>query len=128
LSDEGDPLTADGGPGGQGGLEGVLLFHEEGDYRLGEPFFLGAKGRWTAPANGRLYLRCRDDWTRLADHSGGITVRLQLASDQDAEVPPPAPGETSPALPPPPRPNTDEESADAASGASASDVRNQDNR
>ena len=126
LSDTGDTLTADGGPGGQGGLEGVLLFYDGGEYRLGEPFFLGAKGRWTAPATARLYLRCRDDWTRLADHSGAITIRLQLASDSAGEVPPPAPGETS--SPPPPKPDPGEEPADPSSTEPASDARNPDNR
>jgi len=93
LNDAAEGLTAAGETGGRGGLEGVLLFHDEGEYRLGEPFFLGAQGSWTAPSAGRLYLRCRDDWAKLAEHKGAITVRLQLATETNRESPP-LPGDT----------------------------------
>ena len=101
LDDSAEDLTAAGEPGGRGGLEGVLLFHDEGEYRLGEPFFLGAQGTWTAPATARLYLRCRDDWTKLADHKGAITVRLQLAEDGGRHETPPTPGDADPETPTP---------------------------
>ena len=93
LADAADELSAAGEPGGRGGLEGVLLLQDEGGYRLGEPFFLGAQGNWTAPTAGRLYLRCRDDWAKLAGHKGAITVRLQLATETTRESPP-LPGDT----------------------------------
>ncbi|MFN7804361.1 MAG: hypothetical protein ACK5TO_10120 [Planctomycetaceae bacterium] len=96
LDDSANDLTAAGEPGGRGGLEGVLLFHDAGEYRLGEPFFLGAQGTWTAPASARLYLRCRDDWAKLADHKGAITVRLELAGDGERHLAPPAPGDSDP--------------------------------
>ncbi|MFM7161970.1 MAG: hypothetical protein ACKO3P_16570, partial [Planctomycetaceae bacterium] len=83
LGQGGDPVSADGGPAGRGKLLGVLLLDEGDRYQLGEPFELGSTGQFTAPTAGRLYLRCQDRWTELANNSGFVTVELQLA--QEAE-------------------------------------------
>ncbi|MFW6170339.1 MAG: hypothetical protein ACODAD_07610 [Planctomycetota bacterium] len=65
--------TAAGNPGGCGRLEGVVMK----DYQLSKPFGIGAKGSFKAPSSGRLYLRCRDDWTKLHHNEGSIVVMLQ---------------------------------------------------
>jgi hypothetical protein len=69
----GAELTADGDDEGNGRLEGVIF----DDYALGEPFLLGTDGTFKAPQSGRLYLRCRDAWNRLADNKGTMSVKLQ---------------------------------------------------
>jgi hypothetical protein len=68
----GDPegVSADGGPGGTGKLVGVLF----NDYQLGTPFEIGADGAVTAPDDGQLLLRCRDEWDQLSDNKGTISV------------------------------------------------------
>ena len=45
---------------------------------------------FTAPGDGNLLLRCRDDWHQLADNSGRLTVRMKRA---DATSPLPKPKE-----------------------------------
>ncbi len=57
-----------------GSLIGVLF----NDYELSEPFALSAKEPFVSPGDGKLYLRCLDDWGRLADNSGTKTVRIKL--------------------------------------------------
>lgn len=66
------PTDADGAADGSGQLVATVL----DDYRLSEPIPLGAHGRFIAPSDGHLYLRCGEAWNRLADNSGSITVRL----------------------------------------------------
>lgn len=79
---DGEPVDAKGGGDGAGRLVGVLMQ----DYRLGEEFELGESGSFKAPANGNLYLRCRDTWNQLADNAGRITVKIKLsAGSQEAE-------------------------------------------
>jgi hypothetical protein len=68
---EGPLGSADGGAH-RGRLVGAIL----SDYRLGEPFLLGAEGTFTAPAAGNLYLRCADEWDRIGDNRGEVTVHL----------------------------------------------------
>lgn len=72
LSKDGEKLTAAGAPDGTGRLVGVLFK----DYKLSEPFELGAEGTFMAPSEGKLYLRCRDDWAGLGDNAGEITVKF----------------------------------------------------
>ncbi|MEX2111933.1 MAG: hypothetical protein WD845_02045 [Pirellulales bacterium] len=75
LGKEAANVTADGGADGAGRLEGAIL----SDYQLGEPFPLGAAGTFQPPAAGQLYLRCRDDWSALADNRGNLRVRIKRA-------------------------------------------------
>lgn len=70
-------VTAKGGAEGQGTLLGVVQFETENDeYELSEVFELGESGRFEAPASGKLFLRCRDEWHELADNSGKISVKI----------------------------------------------------
>ncbi len=75
VSKEDEQVTADGDAAGKGRLVGVLF----NDYTLGEPIEFGKEGRWTPETDGVLFLRCRDDWTSLADNSGTMTVRFRAA-------------------------------------------------
>ncbi len=68
-----EPLDADGRPDGAGRLVGVL-FHDD---QLSEPFELGREGTWTAPAAGRLFVRCRDSWSALGDNSGQVLLTIR---------------------------------------------------
>lgn len=72
LSRNGEPTTAGGGPEDAGRLEGIVL----SDWKLGEPFFLGAEGSFVPPTSGDLYLRCHEGWADLEDNSGRISVKL----------------------------------------------------
>jgi hypothetical protein len=75
VSKDGDDVSPVGDADGKGKLVGVLF----DDYQLSEPFELGAEGEWTAPQEGKLYLRCQDDWCDLADNKGSVTVKWKLA-------------------------------------------------
>lgn len=68
-------VNADGDRDGSGRLIGVLFT----DYALSDPFELGVSGRWTAPSDGTVFLRCRDDWNSLADNTGTITVKFKAS-------------------------------------------------
>ena len=72
-TDQGDDaVDADGNDRGTGRLEAVVMT----GYELSAPFELGRQGRFRAPCDGRLYLRCRDDWNRLSDNEGSVVVTL----------------------------------------------------
>lgn len=73
LAKDGEKLSAKGNDSGAGCLEGVI-FH---DYELSAPIELGDDGSFTAPVEGKLFLRCRDAWSELGDNSGEITVKLE---------------------------------------------------
>ncbi|MBX3437256.1 MAG: hypothetical protein KF861_07195, partial [Planctomycetaceae bacterium] len=75
LEAEGTPVDADGVEEGGGRLIGVVF----ADYRLSAPVELGASGTFVAPADGDLYLRCRDDWGSLADNQGTLIVSIKNA-------------------------------------------------
>jgi len=81
---QGEDVDADGLDGGRGRLVGVLM----ADFQLGEPLDLGARGTFVAPTDGDLYLRCQNDWNRIADHDGSITVHFR----KTPEPAPPSPG------------------------------------
>jgi hypothetical protein len=78
TSRNGVPVDADGNADGSGRLEGVLMTDEDGDYQLGKPFDLGKFGSFTAPGDGSLYLRCREDWPKMADNRGSVSVTFKL--------------------------------------------------
>jgi hypothetical protein len=73
---DGGPVNADGGDKGQGKLVGVLFK----DFKLSEPFDLGAKGTLTAPSDGQLYVRCQDPWTEIGDNKGQLTFKIKLVN------------------------------------------------
>ncbi len=68
----GAAVDADGDAENYGRLIGVV----QTDYKLGESFELGKSGEFKAPADGRLYVRCANDWAKIADASGRISVRF----------------------------------------------------
>jgi len=75
IEKEGDALDANGNESGAGRLVGVVF----SDYELSEPFELGEEGKFTAPGDGDLFLRCRDGWGEIGDNRGTINVSLKLA-------------------------------------------------
>jgi hypothetical protein len=77
----GEPCTAAGDAAGRGRLEGVVLAETDAGFTLCAPFAIGEQGTFTAPAAGRLFLRCADDWTQLADNDGEIEVTLRRPPD-----------------------------------------------
>jgi hypothetical protein len=74
TSKEGQPVTADGQDDGAGKLVGVIF----NDYKLSEPFELGAYGSFKPPMEGDLFLRCQDKWNEIADNKGKLNVRLKV--------------------------------------------------
>jgi hypothetical protein len=75
---------ASGAEADAGRLEGVIFK----DWKLLDPFPLGAEGVFKAPSAGDLYLRCRDEWNELADNSGKVSVKLQfIGAAKDASAP-----------------------------------------
>jgi len=79
TAQDGPALSADGAESdGAGRLLGVVMNVEK--FELGEPFELGARGSFQAPADGQLYLRCRDKWGELADNNGTLTIKLKAAA------------------------------------------------
>ena len=82
-------VGAEGGEDGRGKLVGIVFK----DYQLSEPFEIGGSGRFTAPADGDLLLRCQDAWGELADNSGTITVTLNAAGDGPVDADPADDGE-----------------------------------
>ncbi|HBL44625.1 MAG TPA: hypothetical protein DDZ90_14655 [Planctomycetaceae bacterium] len=74
---ESKDVTARGDDSGQGTLMGVVLYENENEeYELSAEFELGKAERFRAPASGKLFLRCRDNWHELADNSGKISVKI----------------------------------------------------
>jgi len=77
TSKKGASINADGSKDGTGRLVGILFDDSFDYYVLSKPFELGAKGTFQAPDDGKLFLRCRDRWSEIADNSGRITVRIK---------------------------------------------------
>ncbi|WP_296453700.1 hypothetical protein [Rubinisphaera sp.] len=75
LEEDGQDITADGNDAGDGRMVGII-FH---DYELTEPFELGIEGTFEAECDGKLYVRCREDWSKIADNEGTVTLKLQAA-------------------------------------------------
>jgi hypothetical protein len=69
----GEAVGPDGHADGRGRLVAVV-FH---DFTLEPPVPLGARCEFKATADGRLFLRCDDDWTQLADNDGEVAVTIR---------------------------------------------------
>lgn len=86
LTKGGGAVSADGDTG-QGNLVAMVMkdFALDGSLKLeeylSEPIDLGTYGTFTAPQDGKLYLRCSDEWNELADNSGSIKVRLKKTGE-----------------------------------------------
>ncbi len=87
VADNKGEVTADGASDGRGRLVGVVMKN----FQLSEPFPLGAYGKFVAPGDGHLYLRCQCGWGEIADNKGGVTAKLKLAGFGDPLPRPPAP-------------------------------------
>ncbi len=74
IKQGGDDLTADGNSEKNGKLMGVIFK----DFKLGEPFELGAEGTFTPTEDGKLFLRCKDKWNELADNTGKMAVTIKV--------------------------------------------------
>ena len=48
-----------------------------------DPFELGEKGTFVGPSEGQLFVRCRDEWTRLADNKGDITLYVRRSPKKE---------------------------------------------
>jgi hypothetical protein len=72
-------VTADGDAAGAGRLIGVVIK----DFELSEPFALGSYGKFKAPEDGQLFLRCQSKWGEIGENKGGVTVKIKLAGMGD---------------------------------------------
>ena len=63
-------VDADGNADGNGALEAVVF----NDFSLSDPITLGKRGSFTAPSDGHLFMRCKDDWTDLSNNDGKLSV------------------------------------------------------
>ncbi len=70
------PVTVAGAEDGRGALMGIIFQ----DYSLSEPFEIGGSETFTAPQDGKLYLRCGDSWGAIADNKGSVLVKIGLAT------------------------------------------------
>ncbi len=84
LDADGDTLTADGAADGQGKLVGAIF----ADYQLSEPFELGAYGEFTSPGDGHLFVRCANDWGKIAAASGTVAWKIR-EKDESEPLPDP---------------------------------------
>jgi hypothetical protein len=86
LAKGGEPISADGATG-QGKLVATVMkdFSLDGSLKLEEylsqPIELGTYGTFTAPQDGKLYLRAADAFNELADNSGSIKVKLKKSGE-----------------------------------------------
>jgi len=84
----GAAVDAAGDATGHGRLVGAVLEGGEKDgdttarYALSAVIPLGATRAFVAPADGRLFLRCDDDWTQLADNTGEVSVTLRRIASE----------------------------------------------
>lgn len=78
IDEKSSLVNADGHADGRGKLVGAIF--DDDKYKLGKPFELGTFGKWTAPADGQLLLRCQQPWTEITDEDAGkISFRIKVA-------------------------------------------------
>lgn len=86
LTKGGAAVTA-AGASAEGKLVAMVMkdFSLEGSLKLedyvSDQVELGTSGTFTAPQDGKLYLRCNDAWNELADNSGSIKVKLKKTGE-----------------------------------------------
>jgi hypothetical protein len=73
IAKDGGEYNADGDQAGRGRLLAVIFK----DFKLSDPFPIGKLKSFASPTNGQLFLRCQDDWNKLADNSGELTVHIR---------------------------------------------------
>ena len=75
TSEEADSVDGNGDFSGIGRLVAAILTKsDEGVYSLSDPIDLGAKGSFTAPSDGQIFVRCDDAWTELGDNDGAVQL------------------------------------------------------
>jgi hypothetical protein len=78
LGKKGESVSAAGDDQRRGQLAAaVLRQNDAGDYELSRPFPLGAGGEFTPPQQGKLFVRCDEEWGKLADNTGSISLKLK---------------------------------------------------
>jgi hypothetical protein len=75
----GADCSAAGDDTGHGRLQAAVLSESADGFALSDAIPLGTQCTFTAPTDGRLMLRCADDWTQLADNDGEIEVTIRRA-------------------------------------------------
>jgi hypothetical protein len=73
IDPSGPAFNSDGQLDGAGQLVGAVFTSQQ----MSEPIELGSSGRFIAPHDGTLYLRCRDEWHTIADNHGTVKVRIK---------------------------------------------------
>lgn len=73
IAKDGGEYNADGDQAGRGRLLAVIFK----DFKLSDPFPIGKSKSFVSPTDGQLFLRCQDDWNKLADNSGELTVHIR---------------------------------------------------
>lgn len=73
IAKDGSQVTAAGDAQGRGRLMGAI-FH---NFQLTEAFEIGQREQFVSPIDGQLFLRCQDDWNKLADNDGELTVHFR---------------------------------------------------
>ena len=79
TSSRSDEIDADGHPDGSGKMIGMVF---DNNLKIGKPFELGTKGTFVAE-EGQLFVRCRDDWNRLSDNDGQVTLYVRRAQKEE---------------------------------------------
>jgi hypothetical protein len=85
LLENGPEINADGDEAGRGKLVGIVF----NDYELSEEFEIGAYGEFEAPAEGHLFVRCRDSWGALSDNDGDIVFKIREKNPDATTLPDP---------------------------------------
>jgi hypothetical protein len=79
-----DPSGESTDAGGDENRRGVLAGVVFQDYSLSDAFTIDLQETFIAPFDGKLFLRCRDDWQAIDDNSGAVSVRFTRI-DETAE-------------------------------------------
>lgn len=87
VDESAELVDADGAEDGSGKLIGAIFDRRE--YKLGEPFELGAYGTFTPETDGELVLRCKDAWHKINDgNAGKMSVLIKLEGSGDSLLAP----------------------------------------
>lgn len=73
IAKDGGEYDADGDKIGRGQLVAVIY----NNFKLSDPFPIGKLKSFVSPNHGQLFLRCQDDWNRLADNAGELMVHIR---------------------------------------------------
>lgn len=77
IAKDGSEYDADGDNRGRAKLIGVVF----NDYQLSKLVPLGRRTEFVAPSTGQLFLRCQDDWNKLADNGGELAIQIERKAE-----------------------------------------------